>query len=281
MTATIKIGSNIIQPKPDIRVLGVQIDTKLKWGPHVMKIQDKMVKQTAAMTKLTTSTWGATFKKARLLYTSVVRPALTYGSTVWHTPKEKKTGLINKLAVIQNKCLRNISGAFRATPVPVLEAETHIAPMNCHLDYLQAHARYRMLSAGVPKMISKRCMLIEAKLQKKTGRRRKHRETLGELKQKWAMQQWSTPEKPVESEPTPPWSDPVRTLLGLSTYHKHRKKEISRFHFDRWRKTWTEYQKTVSTPTPAQTGEIVKKRIKMHEQLMKAESSLATQIGTE
>lgn len=32
MTATIEIGDNEITPKTDIRILGLQIDTKLKWA---------------------------------------------------------------------------------------------------------------------------------------------------------------------------------------------------------------------------------------------------------
>lgn len=31
---------------PDIRVLGVQIDAKVKWRPHIKTIHEKMVTQT-------------------------------------------------------------------------------------------------------------------------------------------------------------------------------------------------------------------------------------------
>ncbi len=41
MTITIKIDSNTIQSRIDIRVLDVQIDTRLKWDSHVRKIQEK------------------------------------------------------------------------------------------------------------------------------------------------------------------------------------------------------------------------------------------------
>jgi hypothetical protein len=41
MTITIKIDSNIIQSKIDIRVLEIQIDTSLKWNSYVRKIQKK------------------------------------------------------------------------------------------------------------------------------------------------------------------------------------------------------------------------------------------------
>lgn len=139
MAAPITIAGEVNQPKADIRVLGVQLDTKLKLGPHVKKIQAKMTTQTQALTKLTAPTWGATFMRARHVYSAVVRPAINYGSTVWHSPagtKDAKKDTVGKFAVIQNKCLRVIAGAFRAIPVEVLHAETMMPPVQLHLDQL-------------------------------------------------------------------------------------------------------------------------------------------------
>ena len=172
MTASINIASTEIEPKTDIRVLGLQIDTKLKWGPHVRKTQEKIVKQSMALTKISTSTWGATFAKARQVYSAVVRPAMTYGSTVWHMPKEVKKSKTStsKLSVIQNNCLRAIAGAFKATPISVLEVETFIAPIDTHLDMLQAQARYRLRAGGQLKIISSACNKIADKLRGKECR---------------------------------------------------------------------------------------------------------------
>jgi nickel-dependent lactate racemase len=52
MTITSKIDSNTIQSRINIRVLDVQIDTRLKWDSHVRKIQEKMTKQIMILTKL-------------------------------------------------------------------------------------------------------------------------------------------------------------------------------------------------------------------------------------
>lgn len=90
------------------------------------------------LTKIATSTWGATLNKARQVYTAVVRPAMTYGAPVWHLPKEprkKRTGLVASLAtLLQNKCLRSITGAYKATNIEVLEAESAVIPLDIHLD---------------------------------------------------------------------------------------------------------------------------------------------------
>lgn len=52
MAATINIATIEIEPKADIRVLGLQIDIKLKWGPHIRKTQEKMTRQSMALTKI-------------------------------------------------------------------------------------------------------------------------------------------------------------------------------------------------------------------------------------
>ena len=44
---------------------------------------DRAAQQRRALTALSGSTWGASFAKARLIYSAVVRPCLTYGTTIW------------------------------------------------------------------------------------------------------------------------------------------------------------------------------------------------------
>ena len=68
LAATITLEGTTVSPAPHVRVLGVEIDSKLKWGPHVRKVQSKLEWQTSAITRIAASTWGATFQKARLVY---------------------------------------------------------------------------------------------------------------------------------------------------------------------------------------------------------------------
>lgn len=69
--------------------------------------------------------------KARHVYSAVVRPAMSYGSAVWHSLPEHNNlpkMATSKVSVIQNKCLGVVSGAYKATPIQVLEAETYVPP---------------------------------------------------------------------------------------------------------------------------------------------------------
>ena len=297
MAATVNILSQTLEPKEDICVLGVQIDSRLKWHAHARKTQKKMITQTLALSKITTSTWGATFAKARHIYTAVIRPAMTYGSAVWHAPPELK-GLPrvveNKLSVIQNRCLRIVSGAYKATPIKALEAETVVAPIALHLQQLQAKLRYRMRSAGNTKFINKACTRIATKLQQKTGPKRAVEATPGQRKQEWA---WSLgqdvssiaappllPLPPLPPKP-PPWEEPSEDHHQQQSNKRLAKKAFSKkaqsIFTQQWRSMWEAYRATKSDPSASLTAGLSRKRLQIHEGLARAQSSLATQIRTE
>ena len=56
---------------------------------------------------------------------------MTYGSAVWYAPKELKEvskSMENRLSIVQNKCLRLVSGGYKATPIQALEAEALVPP---------------------------------------------------------------------------------------------------------------------------------------------------------
>jgi hypothetical protein len=68
------LPSLTIFPSLSARVLGVILDKKLSWQPHLQHIKSKLATQTNVLTWLTASTWGASLRVLRLLYTAAVRP---------------------------------------------------------------------------------------------------------------------------------------------------------------------------------------------------------------
>ena len=264
MTATIRISTKTIEPKPDIRVLGLQIDTKMRWGAHVRKTQEKLTKQSGALTRISASTWGASFSKARQVYIAVVRPAMTYASAVWHTPKEigKSKAATSKLAVMQNKCLRTITGAFRATPIPVLETETHVTSIESHLEELQVKARYRQRTAGQTRLISSFCKEIERKLRGKAGKKRSLKPTPGMLKHEWAKNIVISAIPTAAPTPHPPWITPTEqhmlTANAVRMSRSAHTKATKAHYKTKWQTTWKAYQDRVPFPTEAQRASLTK-----------------------
>ena len=86
-TATVNVVSSTLKPRPDMRIFGVQLDTRLKWHAHVREVENKMTKHTLALAKITNCTWSADFARARYVY-PMVSLAMTYGSAVWHIAAE-------------------------------------------------------------------------------------------------------------------------------------------------------------------------------------------------
>ena len=289
MTTTINISSEIIKPKADIRVLGLQIDCKLKWNAHIRQVQEKMTSQTLALTKLTASTWGASFTKARHVYIAVIRPAMTYGSAVWHSPPGaggKLESAENKLSVVQNRCLRKIAGAYKATPIRSLEAETHISPISLHLSQLQAKARERLRNNGQAKLIAKACKEVAYKLRNRTGPTRRITETPGRKKHTWSKELVTPPPATPLPCRCPPWEleteEHSRSQNIQLQARRNYEKAVKKHFEESWRKTWRKDQDSHShNPTVAQISPLDHKRPRIHGELARAESSLCTQIRTE
>ena len=126
-------------PIKEIRILGVQVDSRLKWGPHIRAATEKGKAQLKALQRISAATWGTTFAKTRLLYTAVIWPTLTYGCKTWAQGEKGKPPpktLLAPLQKVQNQCLRVISGAYKRTSIRLLEKETHVPPLPIYIQAL-------------------------------------------------------------------------------------------------------------------------------------------------
>ena len=130
-----------------------------------------------SLTQVAASTWGATLNKAKQVYNAVVQPAMTFGASVWHSPKQVRkrgTAQVAKLTVLQNKCLRSITGAYRATNTAVLEAESRMMPLDIYLDQAVLRGREVPRCGEVIELAKAK---IQKKLPGKIGEKRQLRAT--------------------------------------------------------------------------------------------------------
>ncbi|KAI1002476.1 hypothetical protein K3495_g5726 [Podosphaera aphanis] len=151
LEATVKIQGQLTKPQSSLRVLGIYFDPKLNWGAHVKNIQEKSNNQIQTISRLAQSTWEATFKKSKLLYSTIVRPALTYGSSIWAEagPAGKiPERIVKPLRSIQRKSLKIITDAYNSTSCRVLEHESAILPIEIFLK--QRRVQHAGLSDKLP-----------------------------------------------------------------------------------------------------------------------------------
>lgn len=170
MQATVRIPKFQDGPVPEMRILGIHLDSKLKWGPHVNLTAAKAASHMASITRMTKSTWGATFTKARQVYAAVVRPVLSYGCPVWYSLGDERANrnrLIYPLQTVQNKCLRTITGAYKTTNVQVLEHEASIPPLDFHLEMLAVNHVQRAEDSTGNRAVEEACKAIDRRAQRR------------------------------------------------------------------------------------------------------------------
>ena len=249
LEASAYFGGTEKQPAAEARVLGVWLDTKLRWTAHTKKAIQKGTTQAGALTRISASTWGATFVRSRLIYSSVVRPQLAYGASSWHSPGASKAkGVTAKLQLIQNKCLRTIAGAYRATPIATLETETYTPPLDLYLDSRAAAFQDRLQESPVYQQIQKACQVIVRRTKVKARQQAKYR-TSGEIRRDWAATR--------DQEPG-----------GSQGSHKRRMQQA-------WETRWNTLSRTTWDQIKRPPD---KKVLRLHLKLRKAESSILVQM---
>jgi hypothetical protein len=149
-----------------------------------------METQMYALSRTTASTWGATMEKARHIYLAVVRPALSYGAALWHSLKEKApSGLAGKLAKYQNQGLRQVLGAFKATPIRQLETEDYVPPLDLWLNGRIARFQARFERTVRARQIKDACAAIRIQLRTRRQRRRAIPATPAAMRRQW-VEKW-------------------------------------------------------------------------------------------
>jgi hypothetical protein len=273
LEASLKIGNQVIKPKSHIRILGVQLDTKLQWGPHLEKLEANMTRRIMALTKLTASTWGARVSRAKRIYNAVVRPAWMYGAKVWCHPAalhHGRKGTIKKLQTIQNNCLRRISGAYRATPQDILELETGIPPVDIYLETRLLSQCEKYAASPGAKIVAAACHKIRNRLQNRTQNETEELKIPGILSAKWAQRQIQ--EARAINASNRKAGDPPAKAEHLASVSM----------VDRWENRWKKYAAQPNhTRCAALTEPFSTARTDLHQACTKAESAMVTLLRTE
>ena len=215
MAAAVSLEGITKAPQPTLRILGISLVSKLRWGPHVKHTAEWATQQSRALSAITGSTWGATFDKARLVYNTVVHLILTYGATVW-TPLDgllrpaHRHWISDALEQQQQRCLRSVTSGFRATSQKQLESEAAVPPLRAHMAQLQLQARAQMEASRVQAEIQEACEQLKRQLAQHPGRRCRAYISPGQARHRWAKSiLW--PQRALESTKgcisLPPWAD--------------------------------------------------------------------------
>jgi hypothetical protein len=181
----VRLGNASVKPVESARFLGVWLDRKLRWTRHLRQLKTKLATQQFALTKLAASTWGVSLSRARELYTKVIRSALAYGASAWHTPSREgePQGPARQLLTAQSHCLRIVAGAYRATPVHCLETEVAVPPLDLYLDQRKAGYERALRISDKAKLVSEWNSTISRWLLRRRHRRKREKSLLTQTRQ--------------------------------------------------------------------------------------------------
>jgi hypothetical protein len=212
-------------------------------------------------------------EKARHVYLAVVRPALSYGAALWHSPEKKAlSGPAGKLAKHQNQGLRQVLGTFKATPIRQLETEAYIPPLDLWLNGRIARFQARLERTGIARQIKDACVPIQTQLRTRRQRQRRRQRptpaTPASVRKQW-VGKWT--EQPIEQ-----WDEREKPKV-LADWTARWKTQVVQPGTDPGTSRGTSVESSRAIPEVAPPNKAV---LKLHSGLQKAESSVLVQART-
>ena len=116
------------------KILGILVDSpSLTMRQHTDYLKMDCLHRLNIMKVLSSTKWGASSNILRNFYKAYIRSKIDYGSIIYARAAPSN---LKKIDTIQNAAMRLILGARKTTPIPSLQAETHIPPLEVHRGYL-------------------------------------------------------------------------------------------------------------------------------------------------
>ena len=118
-----------INYSPSVKYLGIIIDRRLTWGPHLKAVLQKMHLIKSKLAPLLYSK-NVSLSNKRLLYLTILRPMLLYASPVWGAVAP--TRLI-RVQQFENKTLRGFARVGRFVRNSIIQNDLRISPLTTQL----------------------------------------------------------------------------------------------------------------------------------------------------
>lgn len=126
----------------ETKFLGVSITHNLSWRRYIDNLTVRANKAFNVLKSLASTYWGADPKILLLLYKSLIRSHFEYGFFCFAGDNR----LVDILDKIQNKSMRLITGAFKSTPINVLQIECNLPPISIRFNYLKERFILKLFS---------------------------------------------------------------------------------------------------------------------------------------
>lgn len=140
------IENKLITRDETTTFLGVKLDSKLSWGPHIQYIKTKISKNIGIIAKARRCLNLSTLKT---LYYSFIYPYLSYCIEVWGSAAKK---YISSVLQLQKLCCRIITSSPKCTSSEKLFNFLKLFPVNNIYEYRVMLLMYKFHTGHLPSM---------------------------------------------------------------------------------------------------------------------------------
>ena len=127
-----KIDGRKIKYVREVKYLGITLDYKLSWKPHISNTLENCSSLMGALIAKTRGLYGPKPKLMKWLYTGIIRPKITYGSIIW-SHKINNRCYMKPLKQLNRIACTAATMIERTTPQASLELMTYIQPLDLHI----------------------------------------------------------------------------------------------------------------------------------------------------
>jgi hypothetical protein len=118
-------------------------DPKLTWKPHIASIKTNCQKSINLLKSVTAQKWGADQETSLMIYRSLIRSRLDYGSIVYQSASNTTLGTVNSIA---NEALRIATGVFKSTPINSIYILANELPLSLRREKLSLKYYFKIRS---------------------------------------------------------------------------------------------------------------------------------------
>ncbi|MGL4677181.1 MAG: reverse transcriptase domain-containing protein, partial [Brevinema sp.] len=162
---TLKLEGLPLEYGEKVKFLGMTLDSKLTWAPHIAELVKTSRKSLDILKVLSNIDWGSDQELLLRIYSSICRSRIDYASTIYSSASKT---LLRKLDVIHNAGIRISTGAFRTSPIESMYVDAGEIPLDIRREKMAIKYLYKLkASINNPTTL----ILKEDKLSKYRGTR--------------------------------------------------------------------------------------------------------------
>ena len=135
------MGNFSLDFSEEAKYLGVTLDSRLTFGPHIRNKAASVKRLLFRVKSAVGQLWGPTPAIARWMYTSIVRPKLTYGSLIWAHRAQKFRKILDR---VQRLAMAGLTHIRRTIPTNRMEAILDLMPLDLHILQTACNVAFRI-----------------------------------------------------------------------------------------------------------------------------------------